>query len=129
MVSTEDNHSSRRSILEQYSRRIRGSGQINTCRVVSGSCPQHGQRALSHSPRVASLRPVVEWPETNLEYHIQNKGEATFKATDKDGKLIRGKPVGEIYCFFHHVVIGCTVPKMPKNLRMRVQGDHLVIYL
>jgi len=100
IVSTEDNHCSRRSTLEQYSRCIWGSEQISTCQVVSGSCPQHGHRALSHFPQSCIIRPVAKWPETNLEYHIRNKGEATFKATDKDGKLIRGKPVGEIYCFF-----------------------------
>jgi len=46
------------------------------------------------------MRPVAEWPETNLEYHKWYNGDAAFKDCVRAGKLIRGKPVGEIWFFF-----------------------------
>jgi len=52
------------------------------------------------APKRLIICPVAEWPETNLEYHIWNKGEEAFKAADKDEKLIKGKPAEGIYCFF-----------------------------
>jgi len=100
MVSTEDSHCSKRSTLEQYSRCIQGSGQISTCWVVSGLCPQQGHRALSHFPQRCIIRPVAEWPEMNFEIHSQYNREVAFKAVDRAGKLIIQNPVGEIYCFF-----------------------------
>jgi len=100
MVSTEDSHCSKRSTLEQYSRCIQGSGQISTCWVVSGLCPQQGHRALSHFPQRCIIRPVAEWPETNFENQSQYRGEVAFNTVDKAGKLIMGKPVGEINSFF-----------------------------
>ena len=42
------------------------------------------------------MRPVAEWPETNLEYHKWYKGDVDFKECKRAGKLIRGKPIGEM---------------------------------
>jgi len=100
MVSTKDNHCSRRSTLEWYSRHMQGSGQISTCQVVSGSCPQQGHRALSHFLQRYIIWLVAEWPEMNFEIHSQYNREVAFKAVDRAGKLIIQNPVGEIYCFF-----------------------------
>ena len=99
MVSTEDNHCSMRSTLEQYSRHIQGSGQIRTCRVVLGSCPQQGHMALSHVFQRYIMQPVAEWPNTNLENHSWYKGGVDFNAVDSAGKLIRANPAKEMYCF------------------------------
>jgi len=45
------------------------------------------------------MHPVVECPETNLEYHSWYRGEADFNASIRAGKLIKVKPVEEICCF------------------------------
>jgi len=64
-----------------------------------GSWPQQGQRALSHLPQRHIICPVVECPETNLEFHSWYRGEADFRAVVRVGKLIKAKPIEEI-CYF-----------------------------